>query len=58
MNGQEMCRTWLNEKSLFLDAETTGLDTRAEVVEVAIADSKGRPVFESLVNVPEPHRAL
>ena len=49
MDGREMCRTWLNENALFLDTETTGLDNRAEVVEIAIADSKGRPVFESLV---------
>ena len=54
MDGREMCRTWLNEKALFLDTETTGLDNRAEVVEIAIADSKGRPVFESLVKPTVP----
>jgi len=54
MNGQELCRTWLQKKALFLDTETTGLDTQAEVVEIAIADSKGRPVFDSLVKPTVP----
>jgi len=54
MDGREICRTWLNEKALFLDTETTGLDNRAEVVEIAIADSKGKPVFESLVKPTMP----
>jgi DNA polymerase III subunit epsilon len=34
---------------LFLDTETTGLGSDAEIVEVAIIDSKGNSVYESLV---------
>lgn len=54
MNGREMCSSWLAENALFLDTETTGLNHRAEVVEIAIVDSQGNPVFESLVKPTVP----
>jgi DNA polymerase-3 subunit epsilon len=34
---------------VFLDTETTGLDGRAEVVEVAILDAQGAPLIDTLV---------
>lgn len=34
---------------LFLDTETTGLDKRAEIVEIAVIDLAGETVMESLV---------
>lgn len=34
---------------LYLDTETTGLDGRAEIVDIAVVDGAGRVVFESLV---------
>ncbi len=49
MNPVAMCQGWLHDQALFLDTETTGLDDQAEIVEIAIADHTGQPVFESLV---------
>ncbi len=54
MDTRELCRSWLLENALFLDTETTGLDNTAEIVEIAIADRDGNPVFESLVKPSAP----
>ncbi len=37
------------KRPLFLDTETTGLDDRAEIVEIAVIDSQGAVLLESLV---------
>jgi len=37
-----------------LDTETTGLDTRAEVVQIGLLDAEGRVVFDSLVRPRSP----
>jgi DNA polymerase-3 subunit epsilon len=37
------------KRPVFLDTETTGLDARAEIVEIAIVDSEGAVLLESLV---------
>lgn len=37
------------QRPIFLDTETTGLDQRAEIVEIAIIDSDGAVLLESLV---------
>lgn len=37
------------KRPLFLDTETTGLDDRAEIVEIAVIDSEGAVLVESLV---------
>lgn len=42
-------RRLLTQKPIYLDTETTGLDNRAEIVEIAILDHDGLPLFESLV---------
>ena len=34
---------------LFLDTETTGLDGQAEIVEIAVIDTEGRPLLNTLV---------
>lgn len=39
---------------LYLDTETTGLDGRAEIVDIAVADGGGRIVFETLVRPTAP----
>lgn len=49
MNSREMCREWLRDEALFLDTETTGLDGSAEIVEIAVADHEGKPLFDSLI---------
>ena len=40
---------WINDGCLFLDAETTGLDEQAEVVEMSVIDALGQTVFNALV---------
>jgi DNA polymerase-3 subunit epsilon len=42
-------RRLVQSDALFLDTETTGLDERAEVVEVSIVDIRGSVVFDSLI---------
>ena len=54
MNAVELCQNWLRRKALFLDTETTGLDEQAEVVELAILDHQGRPVWEGLIRPTVP----
>ncbi|MBI3958652.1 MAG: 3'-5' exonuclease [Chloroflexi bacterium] len=39
----------LGDRPLFLDTETTGLDPRAEIVEIALVDHDGSLLLESLV---------
>ena len=42
-------RQILADRPLFLDTETTGLDARAEIVEIALVDHDGSVALESLV---------
>ena len=39
---------------LILDTETTGLDSQAEIIEIAIINESGNVVFESLVKPTKP----
>ncbi|MEZ4638489.1 MAG: 3'-5' exonuclease [Caldilineaceae bacterium] len=45
----EEAQRLLTQKPIYLDTETTGLDDRAEIIEIAILDHDGAPLFESLV---------
>ena len=44
----------LETNFLVLDTETTGLDSDAEIIEIAILDSDGNVLFESYVNPKTP----
>jgi DNA polymerase-3 subunit epsilon len=44
----------LLQKPVFLDTETTGLDNRSEIVEIAILDSDGSILFNSLIKPLSP----
>jgi DNA polymerase-3 subunit epsilon len=48
----QTARSLINRKPVYLDTETTGLDNKAEIVEIAIIDHAGSVLFESLV---KPH---
>ena len=48
----EICRQWLDSDVLFLDTETTGLDDRAEIVELSVVNAKGEPMINTLVRPP------
>ncbi|EBL7062592.1 3'-5' exonuclease [Salmonella enterica] len=39
--------TWLSQEPLFLDTETTGLDSAAEVLEIGLVDARGCTVYET-----------
>jgi DNA polymerase-3 subunit epsilon len=49
MNSVELCQYWLKNGALFLDTETTGVDDSAEIIEIAVINNEGRPVYESLI---------
>ncbi len=42
-------KEWLERKPVYLDTETTGLGNDAEIVEIAIVDSEGATVLNTLV---------
>lgn len=45
----QAAKNYLARQPLFLDTETTGLDSRSEIVEICIADQNGAILFQSLV---------
>lgn len=47
-------KQWLAADPLFLDTETTGLDERAEIVEICLVDQAGQVFFQSLVRPRRP----
>lgn len=42
-------RQWLNRDPLFLDTETTGLENHAEICEIAVIDTDGTSLVDTLV---------
>ncbi|MCY4410095.1 MAG: 3'-5' exonuclease, partial [Caldilineaceae bacterium] len=48
-NAAARARAILDERPLFFDTETTGLNSSAEIVEVGIVDAEGNTLLESLV---------
>lgn len=42
-------RTLLAQSPIYLDTETTGLDINSEIVDIAILDSDGTPLLDTLV---------
>lgn len=50
----EKARQLLAADPLFLDTETTGLDERAEIVEICVIDREAQVVFQSLVRPVRP----
>jgi DNA polymerase III subunit epsilon len=51
-------RRLLADRPIYLDTETTGLDNRAEIVEIAILDWDGSPLLYSLVKPRSPIPAM
>ncbi|KKM17320.1 hypothetical protein LCGC14_1676940 [marine sediment metagenome] len=47
-------REWLKLKPVFLDTETTGLDSQAEIVHIAIIDHDGTELISTLVRPISP----
>lgn len=49
-----LAKRFIAANPLFLDTETTGLDSRSEIVEIAIVESNGTVAFQSLVKPARP----
>ncbi|NYA43239.1 3'-5' exonuclease [Serratia fonticola] len=49
MTPQHQAQQWLNQDCLILDTETTGLGEDAEIVEITIIDTTGKPLINTLV---------
>ena len=52
-------RAWLEKKPLFLDIETTGFDINTEVINLALIDSDGQALINTLIRptIPIPEEA-
>lgn len=49
MTPQQQAQQWLHENCLILDTETTGLGEDAEIVEIALIDTTGEALLNTLV---------
>jgi len=49
MVTQKLALEWLQQKPIFLDTETTGLDEQAQVVDLAIIDHDGTVLMDTLI---------
>jgi DNA polymerase-3 subunit epsilon len=49
LRARQQAQKYLENKPVFLDTETTGLDNKSEIVEVAIVDLDGSILLETLV---------
>lgn len=47
-------RQWIAKNPVYIDTETTGLDKTAEIVEIAVIESDGSILFQSLVKPARP----
>jgi len=45
---------WLSQEPLYLDTETTGLDDRAEICDIAVVDHTGNVLLDTLVRPKRP----
>lgn len=50
-----LAKRWVDEKPVYIDTETTGLEKNDEVVEISIVDFDGSLLFSSLI---KPSRAI
>src|SRR5450759_4188499 len=48
-NTRSLARALLTDNPLFFDTETTGLDSRAEICDIAIVDAAGQVLLNTLV---------
>lgn len=50
----EIARQWIEQKPVYLDTETTGLDKNAEIIEIGVVGPDGEILFESYVRPFQP----
>ncbi|MEZ4673640.1 MAG: hypothetical protein R2932_05265 [Caldilineaceae bacterium] len=49
---------YLAQEPVYLDTETTGVRSNAEIIEISIIDHTGAPLFDSLVRPAIPSRSM
>lgn len=54
MTPRQQAQQWLRDNCLILDTETTGLGENDEIVEIAIIDTTGKPLINTLVKPSKP----
>ncbi|BEO77149.1 hypothetical protein SMTE4_31190 [Serratia marcescens] len=54
MTPQQQAQQCLNRNCLVLDTETTGLDDKAEIIEIAVIDATGKMLLNTLVKPSKP----
>ncbi|NGD63851.1 3'-5' exonuclease [Serratia marcescens] len=54
MTPQQQAQQCLNRNCLVLDTETTGLDDKAEIIEIAVIDAHGKVLLNTLVRPSKP----
>ncbi|MBN5301022.1 3'-5' exonuclease [Serratia nevei] len=54
MTPQQQAQQCLNRNCLVLDTETTGLDDKAEIIEIAVIDGTGKVLLNTLVRPSKP----
>ncbi|HGE8503590.1 3'-5' exonuclease [Serratia ureilytica] len=54
MTPQQQAQQCLNRNCLVLDTETTGLDGKAEIIEIAVIDAGGKVLLNTLVRPSKP----
>lgn len=50
----EQVRNWIEQKPIYLDTETTGLDKASEIIEIGIVDWDGSILYQSYVKPARP----
>lgn len=54
MTPQQQAQAWLDQNTLILDTETTGLGEDAEICEIAVIDCQGNVLLDTLVRTRWP----
>ncbi|TVK91281.1 DNA polymerase III subunit epsilon [Shewanella algae] len=54
MIPKQQAQQWLANNALILDTETTGLDSKAEIIEISIIDCAGNVLLDTLVKPTAP----
>jgi DNA polymerase III epsilon subunit-like protein len=53
-NQSQTAAEWLKRNPIFLDTETTGLDPQAEVCDLAVVDTDGQVLLNTLIRTARP----
>ncbi len=49
LRAADTARRWIDANAVIIDTETTGLDRKAEIIEIAVIDCSGRVLLEERV---------